>query len=156
MCALSVASQLDNDADMEWLMHYHIAPEDLHLYFSPGLESKDSLLPRSVSFPNMSPGTGLFTTKSRKANEFVCAFPGKWMETHVYDRRSKQDGTYAFAIPEDDSWDPMHNLIYVTHPCQANFINDAVVGSEVHRTTHCTSVYCSMHYTIKPVLAGVG
>ena len=141
MCALSVASQLDNDADLEWLMHFHIATDDLHLHFSSGLETKDSVLPRSAAYPTMSPGTGLFTMRDRKPKEFLTAFPGKWMETHMYDSKSTHDGTYAFAIPEDEGWGPMHNLIYVTNPCQANFINAAVVGDEVHHTTHCTCTY---------------
>lgn len=132
MCALSVASQ-QTDGDLEWWMHYQIPQETLPLYYAKHLETKESSLPRSKSRPNQSPGDGLYTTKDRKKGEFICQFPGYWMEENVYGKQVAIDHHYAFSIPNTPAWGPMTNLIYVTHNCQANFINAAVIDEEVKR-----------------------
>lgn len=109
-------------------MHYYVPKTDLHLHFADGLETKPSGVKKSRTCPNKDPGQGLYTTKARAANDFLCAFPGYWMEEHLFEARGEG---YAFSIPKDKAWGPMHNLLYATHPCNANFINAAVVGDEV-------------------------
>jgi hypothetical protein len=136
LCALSVASQLDVDADLEWWMRYQIPCETLHLYHEEGLEVKKSALPRSLSCPSADPGKGLFTKIKRKAGEVIVSFPGYWMEENVYGLGAGRRDHYAFSIPRGTGgWGAMHNLIYVTHPGQANYINAAKIGDEV--PTHC-------------------
>jgi hypothetical protein len=131
ICALSVAIQLDATADLEWWMHYNIPSYDGHYHFENDVEKKESGVRTSSAFPDETPGTGLFTKTARKAKDFIVSFPGYWMESHVY---SEEDGSYGFTLPTDRDWGPMNDLIYVTHGgCQANFINAAVVGTEVHR-----------------------
>ena len=36
-------------------------------------------------------------------------------------------------MPDNKKWGKMHNLVYVTHPCQANRINASVIGMEVQQ-----------------------
>ena len=131
ICALSVAVQLDASADLEWWMHYNIPSVDSHYHFQADVETKVSGVKSSAEFPDENPGKGLFTKTARKTKDFIVSFPGYWMENHVF---SDKDGSYGFTLPRDGDWGPMHHLVYVTHKgCQANFMNAAVVGSEVHR-----------------------
>jgi hypothetical protein len=120
-------------------MHYQIPQETVHLFFVPDVVAKASSLPASKSCPRQLPGDGLYTIKSRKKGEFICQFPGYWMEENVYGKQVAIDNHYAFGIPKGSDWGTMKNLIYVTHNCQANFINAAVIGEEVkciHARTH--------------------
>ena len=135
MCALSLASQSEMGdkqmLDLEWVMHYQIACGDLHLHFTPGNKSKPSKVPASKKLPNMEAGTGLFTEVFRKKGDFLCAFPGYWVERHMFGPQAHKNGHYAFSPPKDSGWHAMEELVYVTHHCHANFINSAIVGGEV-------------------------
>jgi len=144
MCALSLASQSEKGdkqmRDLEWMMHYQIACGDLHLHFGADLKSKPSEVLAGKKLPNMDAGTGLFTEVFRKKGDFICAFPGYWVERHMFGPEAHKDGHYAFSLPKDSGWDTMEELVYVTHNCQANFINSAIVGEEVllhNQTTTC-------------------
>ena len=126
--------------DLEWVMHYQIAANDTHLYFGADLTNKPSGVPSSKLLPNMEPGTGLFTEVPRKKNDLLCEFPGYWVERHMFGTKAHNDGHYAFSLSKDSGWDTMEELVYVTHTCQANFINSAIVGDEVllhHQATTC-------------------
>jgi hypothetical protein len=117
--------------DLEWMMHYQIPHENLHLHFFEGLESKESSLKRSKSFPSMRAGDGLFTTKNKKKGDLLCAFPGCWVEKKMWGQESTKPNRYAFTPPPGPEWIPMSGLVYATHNCQANLINSAVIGDEV-------------------------
>jgi len=137
MCALSVASQLDNDSDLEWWMHFQIPMQTLSMFFMDGLEERPSTLPPSKKHPNMQVGTGLFTTKARKKAEKVCSFPGYWMhaELQVECTAMAAGDSYPFSVHERNGWPAMHNLVYMTHPCQANYINAGKIQDQVHPPT---------------------
>ena len=133
MCAVHVAAQITPSADLEWWMHYSVNEDDLHLHYHEDLEIKESGVKRSMERPYLIPGQGLFTTQDRKKNEYICGFPGWWEELHLYDARTKIKDSYPFTVPDNKKWGKMHNLVYVTHPCQANRINAAVIGTEVQQ-----------------------
>ena len=87
----------------------------------------------------MSVGRGLFTLAARKKDEFIVAFPGYWMESKVFGKRTQHDDRYAFSVPPGEEWASLADLVYVTHGCQANYINAARAGTEV------------MHFTLRIV-----
>ena len=66
----------------------------------------------------------------------IIAFSGYWMEANVYGPHADIDKHYAFGIPNTGGWGPMHNLVYVTHECQANNINSATIGNEAILLKH--------------------
>jgi hypothetical protein len=117
--------------DIEWMMHYQIPHENLHLHFFDGLESKGSSVAPSKTLPSLQAGTGLFTTKARKKGELLCAFPGCWVEKQMWGPESAKSDSYAFTPPPGPEWAPMSGLVYATFSCQANLINSAVIGNEV-------------------------
>ena len=120
-------------------MHYQIPWETLHLYFDTGLEEKKSELPRSVLYPNLNTGNGLFTTIDRKKGDYLCRFPGFWMHEELQvAAMALADDSYAFHTPygKDYDWPPMVDLVYMTHRCKANKINTGKLKDEVKIQIH--------------------
>ena len=137
MCTLFTASRYVENVDLEWLMHYQIPCLELEKFHSATLETKPSNLPRSTKNPSVDPRRGLFTTIVRKKGDLLCAFPGYWMNNDLCAlQQNKEVDLYAFTPPSEQGWPQMPELVYATHPCQANFMNDGVIGEEVHKHTH--------------------
>jgi hypothetical protein len=130
LCALSVAAQTMG-ADPEWWMHYQIANEDIHMYHESTCEVKVSGLRGSVGRPDMHPGKGLFTTMDRTKDELIVAFPGYWMQRRVFGKQASLNDSYAFTPPSTHGWQALDDMVYVTHPSQANFINAGIIDNEV-------------------------
>jgi hypothetical protein len=164
-CVLSKLAQETANADLEWWMHYQIPHDTTELYFSKNLTSKASGLPRSKTFPNMDPGIGLFTDVARKEGDKIACFPGCWMTTRMYEEmtptsRKKHKDNYAFRLPEGGTrqWPYETELVYMTHQCQANYINAAVVKDEVHHQlclTNTLSIYPNLEHKPYPPYACV-
>ena len=106
------------------------------MYYEKDVGVKKSTLPQSSKFPNTAVGKGLFTKIMRKKGEMIVGFPGYWMESNVYEEVPDNQERYAFELPTTGGWEGVHDLHYVTHACQANFINSALIGDEVHNHTH--------------------
>jgi hypothetical protein len=145
MCALSMNGELLDKNEMEWWMHYQIPWETLHLYFPNDLEVKKSEIPLSTSYPYLNPGKGLFTTKDRKMDEYLCSFPGYWLHSDLQEEAvaAAKGDSYAFTPPKDndDAWpDGLLNLVYMSHRCKANKINAGKMGDEVQSQNYF------MHY----------
>ena len=113
-------------------MHFQIPEAEIHLYHEETCKVKPSTLEVDAGNPELHPGKGLFTTKARKKDDYITCFPGYWMHRQVYEARDKADECYAFSMPPDMvGWEPMRDLVYVTHQTQANFINAGIVKIKV-------------------------
>lgn len=157
MCALSLTAQTERYPDVEWWMHYQIPQCDLHLYFEVGVEVKDSQVRGSLTYPDVKAGKGLFAKDAYKKGALIVGFPGYWMEETVWGAENKEFRHYAFSVPSDTDWGPMHNLVYVTHSAQANYINAGVIGEEVCWHYHTCPVfwYDTSHHIHSHILHSV-
>lgn len=127
---------MDPNADAVWLMHYHVPREIVNNFHEDSCYTAASKLKRSEKFPDKDPGKGLFTKVYRNKGDVIVKFPGYWMEATVFHAMSKKDKPYAFVVPESDTWGNMTQLLYVTHKCQANYINAGIIEDEVtHKHT---------------------
>ena len=133
MSALVKVAQLDPLCSLEWLMHYQIPVETLEMYWQDGLEKRDSQLAKSTLCPGMTIGKGLFTTMPIKKGALVCYFPGYWM----HDEHAKQclkiakGNSYAFSLPVDQDWPAVYDIVFMTHRCDANYINAGKIRDDV-------------------------
>jgi hypothetical protein len=136
LCALSVASQADG-ADPEWWMHFQIPERELHMYHEATCNVDSSTLKGSKDNPGMNPGKGLFTLKARAKDEHILSFPGYWMQQAAFQKQAEMEVLYAFSVPPGGGWSAMNDLVYVTLPAQATFINSGIVNKEVIPITPC-------------------
>jgi hypothetical protein len=133
MAALSMATLHSDHGDLEWMMHYQIPDEQVSHFWETSVVVQPSKLPQSTKFPDLVVGDGLFTSIAREKGDYICAFPGYWMDSTLFDFAGNAN-CYGFSTTPEKGWPCMDSLVYVTHPCGANKINAGQIDDEVQST----------------------
>ena len=141
--ALTTASLLEPTCSLEWIMHFQIARADVPLHWKPGLEVRPSDIKKSRLRPDLVVGFGLWTKADFNKDDLLCSFPGYWLhDEHAKEAVIRAKGqAYPFSLPvsPDYGWPAKFDLVYMSHSCDANFINAGRIGEEVHNTQALTA-----------------